>query len=530
MPVPHVAVLGGGLAGLVAAYTLRRALPSARVTLLERSLRLGGWLHSERVSGFLFERGCRGLRPSGASGPQALRLVDSLGLSGEALPASPAAATRFLLHRGSLAPLPRSALAAARSPLTRGAAQWLLRDLLAPAGPAAASAWAAPFPAAALAADESVAAFAGRHFGPHVARVLLDAALGGIYAGDVDALSARSVLGALWRAEADGAWGGGARASVALGLLRARLGAGGAPAAGAGAPPQTPPLSADLARAAASASVSFREGMGALPAALAAALRTADVRLGAGVEALAGGARAAGGCEVGLEGGGALRADALVCALPAPALARVLARGRHPAAAAAAAAVPFASVAAVGLGWRGAHAAKLRAATAGGFGFLVPRGERSGAGADPLLGMTWDSTVFPGQAARVGGDGGDGGGECRLTVMLGGATAPEVEGWSEARLLAAALRAVGAHLGGPPPPPDGALPALARRAIPQYTVGHSARVAAVEAGLRAALPGVPVALVGNSWRGVGAADTVAGAAEGAEAVAAQLQRSAQGAL
>ncbi len=469
----------------------------------------------------MFERGCRGLRPSGDGGPRALRLVDELGLSPEVLPASPAASTRFLLHGGSLAPLPAGALAAALSPLTRGAPAWLLRDLLAPPGPATASAWAAPFPASAVTADESVAAFAERHFGPFVARVLLDAALGGIYAGDIDALSARSVLGSLWRAEAAGSWGRGARASVALGLLRGRL----RPPPTSALPPP-PPLSAALARAAASTSVSFRGGMGALPDALVRALGGVDVRLGVGVEALecAPGVGGGGGAVVvGLAGGVSVRADAVICALPAPAVAGLLARCRHPAtaaAAAAAAAVPFASVAAVGLGWRGAAGAALRAATAGGFGFLVPRGERGGAGGsgDPLLGMTWDSTVFPGQA---GGEG-----ECRVTVMLGGATAPHVEGWGEGRLVEAAVRAVGAHLcrgGAPPPQPIAALPALARAAIPQYTVGHAARVAAVEGGVRAALPGVPVALVGNSWRGVGAADTIAGAIDAAEGVAAQLQ-------
>ncbi len=42
----------------------------------------------------------------------------------------------------------------------------------------------------ALTADESVAAFAERHFGSHVARVMLRAAQGGICTGGVDALSA----------------------------------------------------------------------------------------------------------------------------------------------------------------------------------------------------------------------------------------------------------------------------------------------------------------------------------------------------
>ena len=558
MSSPHIVILGGGLGGLVAAHAARAALPSARFTLLERSHRLGGWLRSERVAGALFEHGCRGLRPSG-SGASALRLIERLGLVDEALLSAPAAGARFLLQQGSLQPLPTRLLQAARSPITRGAPGWLLRDLLAPPGPAAASAWATTeAPRAALRADESVASFVERHFGSHVARVLLDAALGGIYAGDIDALSARSVLGALWRAEAEGAWAGGSRASVALGLLRAKLrggggGGGGAMAAVAAA---TPP-SEFSKRAAAATSVSFREGMGALPAALEAALRArdaasgappVDLRLGIAAEALevdeAGGTGAAARPQLRVRctGGGSLLADGVLCALPAPALGQLLAASPNPmlrGAAAAAARVPMASVAAVGLAWRGGAARGLLPHA--GFGFLVPRREREARGCsltDPLLGMTWDSAVFPGQ--QQGGvdlqqqqraRGAEDDTECRVTVMLGGATAPHVEGWGAEELEAAALRAARTTLlppGTQLPKPHAVLPALALRAIPQYTVGHAARLAEVEEGLRRAFPCTGVALVGNSWRGVGAADVVAGAVEAAEAMMMRVGKQVSG--
>lgn len=65
----NVAVVGGGITGLVAAYNLTKALPNARVTLFEAKKKLGGWLDSELlpVDGgeVLFEWGPRTLRNDG---------------------------------------------------------------------------------------------------------------------------------------------------------------------------------------------------------------------------------------------------------------------------------------------------------------------------------------------------------------------------------------------------------------------------------------------------------------------------------
>jgi hypothetical protein len=69
-PNPHarnIAILGGGITGLTTAFQLARTIPNAKITLFEKSNRLGGWLDSEvlQVDGgeVLFEWGPRSLRP-----------------------------------------------------------------------------------------------------------------------------------------------------------------------------------------------------------------------------------------------------------------------------------------------------------------------------------------------------------------------------------------------------------------------------------------------------------------------------------
>lgn len=75
----RIAVLGGGISGLAAAWNLSRAAggrPGAEVLLLEASTRVGGWVESERAEkGAVFELGPRSLRTAGVSGENTLRLV-----------------------------------------------------------------------------------------------------------------------------------------------------------------------------------------------------------------------------------------------------------------------------------------------------------------------------------------------------------------------------------------------------------------------------------------------------------------------
>ena len=51
----HVAIVGGGIAGIAAALRVRERSPSATVTLLEAGTRLGGTIATERRDGFGWE-------------------------------------------------------------------------------------------------------------------------------------------------------------------------------------------------------------------------------------------------------------------------------------------------------------------------------------------------------------------------------------------------------------------------------------------------------------------------------------------
>jgi protoporphyrinogen/coproporphyrinogen III oxidase len=68
-PPNHIAVLGGGISGLTAAFYLGRRFPNTRITLLEAGSRLGGWIQTETIDlgpeygQAVLEAGPRTLRP-----------------------------------------------------------------------------------------------------------------------------------------------------------------------------------------------------------------------------------------------------------------------------------------------------------------------------------------------------------------------------------------------------------------------------------------------------------------------------------
>lgn len=74
-----IAVLGGGITGLASAFYLSRSLPNAKITVVEASSRLGGWLNSQSVDvgdgNVVFEQGPRTLRPTIPNGLVTLDLV-----------------------------------------------------------------------------------------------------------------------------------------------------------------------------------------------------------------------------------------------------------------------------------------------------------------------------------------------------------------------------------------------------------------------------------------------------------------------
>lgn len=92
----RIAVLGGGISGLTAAWSLS---PSFDITLFEKSERVGGHIQTIEKDGFRFERGPRGFRPKG-KGKATLNLIRKLDLEGELIESN--ATERYIYLNGHL--------------------------------------------------------------------------------------------------------------------------------------------------------------------------------------------------------------------------------------------------------------------------------------------------------------------------------------------------------------------------------------------------------------------------------------------
>ncbi|KAJ5540838.1 hypothetical protein N7494_005914 [Penicillium frequentans] len=208
----HAAVIGGGITGLTSAFHLSRNSECSSVTVYEKSPRLGGWMRSERVpvrgGDVLFEYGPRTIRCSNSLLPTWL-MAEQVGLANEAVwtpKNSPAAANRFIYYPDHLVRLPSPRPGVSFASNIKNAIQTFrnepLFNTLIPAilfesfkPPRGIDQWQK---------DESIADFISRRFTPEVADNLVSAGMHGIYAGDIDKLSAQALLGPLRNMEATG--------------------------------------------------------------------------------------------------------------------------------------------------------------------------------------------------------------------------------------------------------------------------------------------------------------------------------------
>jgi oxygen-dependent protoporphyrinogen oxidase len=185
-----IAIVGGGISGLAAAYELAtRHVPFA---LFEASARLGGLIRTDHVAGFTIEAGADSML---AQKRAALDLCAQVGLQPRLLEQkSPRGA--FVLHRGRLYPLPSPSMFGI--PATWGdLASYSLLPRLARARIAIEPL----IPARRSTADESVAAFFTRRFGAATVDLVAQPLIGGIHAGSVHALSLRALFPHLAEAE-----------------------------------------------------------------------------------------------------------------------------------------------------------------------------------------------------------------------------------------------------------------------------------------------------------------------------------------
>lgn len=474
---PHVVIVGGGIAGLAAAFFLRDT--PATVTLLEGSPRLGGKLAVSEVAGVAVDEGAEALltlRPEGTS------LIRAAGLAGELV--SPGTTAALIWSRGQMRPLPRRQYLGVPADLDELASS----GLLSPEG-AARARRDLELPATPRDGDVPVARYVAARFGPEVVDRLVDPLLAGVYAGRSEELSFDATLPRL--ATESGRHASLAEAAAVLLPAPGGRSAGGSPAPGGQRPAAGQGVFTTLAG-----------GLGSLPAELAAA-SGARVRTGAMVRELApvpGGWRLTVGSAHAPE---ALTADAVVLAVPAAPASRLLAGVPGAGAAASAlAGIGYASMAVVTLAYR---AAAFPAPLAGS-GYLVPAVE-----GHPVKAVTFSSVKWPHLDRAAAGAV-----IVRCSVGRVGEEALLHAGDDELSKLAAADLAAATGVRGAP---------VAWRvtrwggALPQYRVGHLDRVA----GIRAAVAGQPgLAVCGAAYDGIGIPACIATAELAAGQVTAYL--------
>ncbi len=430
-----IVIIGGGISGLACAARLKqRDIP---LLLLEKSDTFGGVIQTIQQEGFLIEFGPQGVLLT----PELRELTGLAGLTSDLLQANPRA-PRFIYMRGRLVRAPLSPPALIATKLFDAAAKWrLLTEPLRHTRPPD--------------DDESIAAFTRRKFGDSVLDNLVGPFVSGIYAGDPELLSLRAAFPQMHKWESE-------RGSIIRGAIKqSRSRSKGAPS--------RPTLH------------SFKRGTGSLLQTLGTYLG-ANARSGVAVETIE---RVASVSEqsfrIHVSSQGrveSLDASAVIVATDPAAAARLLTpiSRKFPSLLEP---IPFAPVAVVATGYR----ASSISTKIDGFGFLIPRKE-----GPRILGTVFNSSLFPGRAPE---------GHVLLTSFAGGATNPDFCAQPEDR-IAVAIHEDLARILGISEPPVIQRVLVYPHALPQYNIGHTRTIAALEETCRE-FPGI--FLAGNYLEG-----------------------------
>ncbi|RCS54730.1 protoporphyrinogen oxidase [Bremerella cremea] len=441
----RVAVIGGGISGLAAAYRLNELDPSTEIHLFESDSKLGGVLQTSQTDdGFLLEHSADNFI---TNIPYALDLCKRLGIEGELLHTNEALRKAYVLRQGNLYPVPEGFVLMAPSQMwsivTTPILSWggklrLAQEYFVPRREST--------------ADESLESFVTRRLGKEVYDRLVQPLIGGIYTADPQKLSVQATLQQFVGMERE-------HGSLIKGMRKRSQTSGEGKESGARY----------------SMFVAPRQGMGQLVSKLQESLANQTVHLGVKVTGVQPGEE---GWQVQCDGQTQLF-DAVIVALPAPQAAEVLAQQetiahylRQ---------IPYAgcSVAIVTV-----DQAQIRRPVEG-FGFVVPEIENR-----KILAVSFSSAKYPGRAPD---------GKVIMRVFVGGACHPELADLSDEEIRSIVQSEL-AELIGLEGEPEKYLVTRWNGKMPQYHLGHLDRVAALEAEV-AKLPGLEVA--GNAYRGVG---------------------------
>jgi protoporphyrinogen/coproporphyrinogen III oxidase len=464
----NIVIVGGGIAGLAAAYYARKQdSHPLQITLLEQAGYWGGKIVTERVASpdfagdFVIEGGPDTFV---VTKPWAVRLCKELGIAERLRGTNPQTKKIYILKKNRLHELPGGLtmmIPTEFGPMIRtGLLSWPAKvrmglDFI--------------LPVAKINGDETIGAFVSRRLGRAAYENLIEPLMSGIYAGDGDQLSLASTFPYLRELELEH----GGLVKGALALRRERL----QRARANGRDPHLAPGTRSIF-------LTPIQGLAELVDALVKKLQESGVelRLETAVEAIK---PVPTGYMLRLADGSSLKANGVVLATPSfitadliSDFAAELAAELRP--------IEYVSTATVTLAYRESDLPR----PLDGYGYVIPRREGRKA-----LACTWTSTKFPHRAPE---------GYALLRVFIGRAGQGDQISWTNSALLDIAREELHLTLGITAEPLFNRI-SLWEKAMPQYVLGHTHRLQRIESILRD-YPGL--ALAGNAYQGIGIPDCI----------------------
>jgi oxygen-dependent protoporphyrinogen oxidase len=465
----RIAIIGGGVAGVAAAYELSRLIRSGgeqvQVALFEASSRLGGIVETVHEGGFVIEGG-----PDGwvSEKPWASELAVELGLEDELIPSNDEGRKTYVLIDGQLKAMPDgmrmmvpgdlSALDACE--LFSPEAKRAFHDELTRAE---------ELKEASPDHDESVAEFVQRHFGEEVLVKIGAPLLSGVFGGDVTKLSVRAVMAPFVAMERE-------RGSL-IASLQAR----------------------ETSRTKTAIFTTLKSGLGTLIDRMVAAIPQGWIHLGTKVTSLErDGAEWVVSISPSHGPTEQERFDAVLMAAPVHIAGPLL----EPVDAQATELMQMEASSAVVVGFGFDDAARVPVPP--GFGFLVPPGSKTNT---LLMACTFMDQKFTDRVPTGGR---------LLRAFFGGQAAERLMRCGNDETAAVARMEL-ARILGPLPEPRVTVVRRLPLSLPQYGVGHLERIAELDARVTAV---GGLWLLGNGYRGVGLPDLIRDARAAAQAQAA----------
>jgi len=433
----HVVIIGGGISGLATAFFVTEEAEKHQLalqcTVVERDARWGGKILTNRQEDLLIEGGPDSFL---TSKPWALALCRTLGLEDQLIPTNTENNQTFSFCRGALRELPQGLLAFRPQRVdtlaSSGLLSWggLLRM-------GAERVWPK---SSARFSDESLGSFFRRRFGAEAFDYLIEPLVAGIYAGDADELSIEATFPRFRELEAQ-------YGSVIKGMRTAQ--------AKAKIAPKSPGVSPSLF-------MTLRNGLGQLIEVLVNTLTDRGVHLltGSGCREVQPTAFNDGRYQVSLDNQDLLTADVVVLTTPTYQTAQMI-RTIQPEVANLLDMIPYTSTATISMTYpTDAVAQHIR-----GFGFVVPRKEQR-----PLLAATWTSLKWPYRSQK---------GETLIRCYVGGRGREHILEYDDRKIVESVRQELQGIVGITTPPTYTEIHRWIR-GMPQYVIGHQARLASIK--------------------------------------------------